>query len=97
MEFEEAIRRLIESLENMDYIVYTERFDIKGKNKLFTGDVDVDFVLDLIENCNERENYFPRDSWDADDFKSHIFKVNDWYIKYIIKNGIVNIISVHED
>ena len=97
MGFKEAVKLLTESLKNMEFTHYTERNQIWDKNKLYTGDVNVRFVLNKLEGINEKENYFPRSSWDADDGKSHIFINNDWYIKYILLKGIVNIISVHKD
>ena len=97
MGFDEATRIFIESLENFNYRIYTDRPRILDKNKLHSGEVDVDFVIDKIEKCEKKENYFPKDSWDADDHKSHTFIKDGWYIKFILKDGIVNIISVHED
>ena len=68
------------------------------KNKLYSvREVSVDFLLNIIENCNEEKNYYSMSSWDADDNKSHIFINDGWYIKYILKDGMVNIISVHKD
>ena len=97
MEFEEAKNQLIKSLENIDFKIYTDRPDIEDKNKLSSFEVDEEFVLGIIENCNEKDNYFPKYSWDADDYKSHVFIKSGWYVKYILKDGIVYIISVHED
>ena len=74
-----------------------ERTNILDKNKLYAGDVDVNFVIDKIRRCNQDENYHPRYSSDADDNISHTFIIDDWYIKYILKGGVVHIISVHED
>ena len=78
MEFDEAIRRLIKSLENMDYFIYANRPDIKEKNKLNSFEVDEEFLLDIIENCNKEEHYFPKSSWDEDDYKSHVFIKDGW-------------------
>ena len=97
MGFKEALKRLTESLENLDFENFLDRPEIWRKNKLYTREVDVKFVLEKIEEVNEDTNYHCEDSWDADDNKSHIFINEDWYIKYILKDGIVNIISVHED
>ncbi len=97
MGFNEAKRLLIKSLEKMKFAIYWDRPKITEKNKLYSREVNVDFVLNIIENCNEEENYFSEDSWDADDNKSHIFINKGWYIKFILLKGIVNIISVHKD
>ena len=40
---------------------------------------------------------FPKYTWDADDFKSHVFIKSGWYIKFILKDCIAYIISGHED
>ena len=73
-----------------------DRPNIISKNKLYSKEVTVDYVLNLIDK-SEVGNYFPQDSWDADDKKSHIFIIEGWYIKYILLEGIVNILSVHKD
>ena len=96
MEFAEARKLLIESLKKMRFSIYWNRPKISDKNKLYSKEVSVDFVLKIIESCNEEENYFSEDSWDADDNKSHIFINDGWYIKYILLKGIVSIISVHK-
>ena len=96
MGFDKVKTRLIDSLIKHEFKFYTERTKILDKNKLYTGEVEVYFVLNLIEEC-EKESYYTKHSWDADDYKSHIFKSDGWYIKFIFKDDIVNIISVHKD
>ena len=51
MGFKEAKRRLIESLINMKFVHYEDRPIIWIKNRLSTGDVDVEFVLSKIKKC----------------------------------------------
>ena len=80
----------------MRFSIYWNRPKISDKNKLYSKEVSVDFVLKIIESCNEEENYFSEDSWDADDNKSHIFINDGCDIKYILLKGIVSIISVHK-
>ena len=96
MGFKDAKWDLIVSLENLDYDLYTERRDILVKNKLYTREVSVEFVLKIIEECDE-ENYTPKFSPDADDKIAHIFVNNGWYIKYCLFEGVVTFISVHKD
>ena len=97
MGFDEAKRLLKESLENMNFRIYKERPQIADKNKLHTGDVDVEFVLDKIKKCNGDDHRGKPGFADADDNKSHRFIKNGWYIKYFLKDGIVNIVSVHKE
>ena len=87
---------LIDSLIKHNFTHFTERNDILIKNLLYSGRVDVSFVLNIIENCEE-QHYSTKYSWDADDGFSHIFINYGWYIKFNLIDGIVNIISVHED
>ena len=96
MGFKEAKRVLIESPYNMEFTHFTERSLIWEKNILYSGEVNVNFVLNIIKECEEK-HYFPENSWDADDKKSHTFINGGWYIKYIILKGTVSILSVHED
>ena len=96
MEFAEARRLFIENLKKHKFYLFTERFDIMDKNKLYAGSVTVKFVLDKIENC-KKENYNHEFSLEADDNKAHIFIKDRWYFKYILKINIVHIISVHRE
>ena len=96
MGFSEAKRVFVASLEKNKYLLYTDRTEILDKNKLYSTEVSVDFVLNKIENC-KKGNYHPRFSSEADDNISHIFIINGWYFKYILKDGIVNIVSIHKE
>ena len=96
MEFDEAKGLLIESLEIRKFGIFLERPLIWIKNKLYTREVNAEFVLNIIKSCKE-ENYYSRFSSDADDNKSHIFINKGWYIKYCLFEGVVNFISIHED
>ena len=96
MKFAEARRLFIESLINQEFLIFRNRPEIMDKNKLYTRGVDVKFVLDKINEC-KKGNYDTEFSLEADDNKAHIFIKDRWYIKYILKDGMVNIISVHKE
>ena len=66
------------------------------KNKLYSGGVNIEFVLDKIEKC-KRKHYHPEFSVDADDNVVHIFIIEKWYIKFFLKDDMVNIVSVHKE
>ena len=97
MGFDEAQRSLIESLKKMNFLHFKERSKIWEKNKLFSGEVSVEFVLDIIENC-DYDNYESKLGFSkADDKKLHLFIKNGWYIKYCLRGGIVHFVSVHKE
>ena len=96
MEFTEARRLFIDSLERHEFRLYIERNDLIDKNKLYTREVNVKFVLDKIEECKKR-NYHPEFSLEADDNKAHIFIKDRWYFKYSVIDGVINIISIHKE
>ncbi len=96
MGFALAKRLLIERLTNHKFFIYRERSDIMDKNKLYTREVDVKFVLDKINQC-KRRNYHTEFSLDADDNTSHVFIKDRWYFKYCVIDGDVNIVSVHKE
>ncbi len=66
------------------------------KNKMYAGEISADFLLKLIEKCEE-EDYDSSFCADADDEKYHIFIKNGWYIKFCVVDGIIRIVRSHED
>ncbi len=96
MEFSLAKTLLIKMIEERNYYFYTERFDILDKNKLYTREVNDEFVLNKIKTC-KRRNYHTEFSLDADDNKAHIFIKDRWYIKFCLIDGEIYIVSVHKE
>ena len=96
MGFEKARKLLIRRLKSRNFDYHEERNKIWIKNKLYTKEVSVDFVLNKIIKCT-KENYDCQEFLEADDNKFHIFEIDYWYFKYFLKKGIVTIVSVHKD
>ena len=97
MGFKVAKWNFIERLVNMDFDTDTDRKNLEIKNKLYTGDVDTEFVLNKIRKCRGDNYDGTKVCKDADDKKYHIFKIDGWYFKYYLKRGIMYILSVHEE
>ncbi len=95
MERSEAKRLLLDRLERNKFEHKIDRFDIWDKNKLYTGEIDVKFVLEKINKC-KKKNYDSQFSLEADDNKLHIFIVDSWNIKYELINDEVRIVSIHK-
>ena len=97
MGFKKAKWLLIENLKKMNFYHYPDRNLIWLKNKLFTKEVSVDFVIEIIELCNGDDYREEPGPSDADDKKLHRFKKGGWYIKYCLRGGKIYIVSAHKD
>ena len=97
MKFSEVKSRLLGSLVNGDYEIYTEHPDIDEKNLLYAEVVDAGFVHDIIKICRGHDYHPELGCSEADDNCMHVFKRKGWYIKYFLSNKKVFIVSVHED
>ena len=96
MELSAVKRLIVENLKKRKFRLYTKRFDIVDKNKLYTRGVTVNFVLDKIDQC-KKGNYHTEFYLDADDNIAHVFIKDRWYFKFCLIDGVVNIVSVHKE
>ena len=80
MGFNEAKRLFIHSLVNMDFIHFTDRLDIRSKNKLHTKKVNAEFVLDKIKRCRGFNHKSEQGCAMVDDDCMHVFKIDGWYL-----------------
>ena len=55
MEFSLAKTLLIKMIEERNYYFYTERFDSLDKNKLYTREVNEEFVQNKIKNMQTKK------------------------------------------
>lgn len=94
MGFKDAKSRVIKALENGDYS-HEVRLNIDEKNKLQTGEVSADFVINIIKKCTgidyETSPHHQDSSIDV-----HVLKKNSWYIKFYFVDPATVFISVHQ-
>lgn len=99
MGFKEIRALLIDTLESDNYD-HERRPDIREKNLLYTGDVDLESVIRLLRRCagweySTSQHHFQQEIW------CHTFTpqmgAQRWYIKaYFRPDGVAMLISVHQ-
>ncbi|OEE18288.1 hypothetical protein OAY_10190 [Vibrio cyclitrophicus ZF205] len=97
MSFKEAKKKVIESLEQGDFL-HEERDNIDKKNKLAVGDVTKEEVIDILRRARGNEHTSSAHHLDKNiDVHTVVRKheSQEWYIKWYLVEPNVVFISVH--
>ena len=94
MGFKDARSKVIAALKNGDYSHET-RLNVSEKNKLQTGEVSANFVVDLIKKCTGNDHECSPHHQDIN-VDVHVLKRDGWYIKFYFVDPATVFISVHQ-
>ncbi|MCW8916699.1 MAG: hypothetical protein OQK24_12725 [Magnetovibrio sp.] len=94
MGFSEAKKAVINALRNGNFM-HATRESIEIKNELATGVVTPDEVAKIIKGCRGF-NHSTSPLHGAPHILVHIFKKNEWYIKFYFIDETTMFISVHK-
>ncbi|WP_349571030.1 hypothetical protein [Azotobacter salinestris] len=92
--FREAKRKVIAALESGEYS-HESRGSIDVKNKLHTGEVSAEQVIDIIGRCRGTDHSCSPHHLD-NSIDVHVIASGSWYIKFYFLDPDTVFISVHQ-